>query len=77
MWEVSDEVGEVDGVVNERNVVERYRHFDLKVTSYPRHLLLREEKQQKIAWPEWVYFTFLAWEKRPGHEVVLDPQLSS
>ena len=49
MSEVSDEVVEVDGVVNERNVVERDRPFDLKVTFYPCHLLLRKEKQQKIA----------------------------
>ena len=49
MSQVSDVVGEVDGVVNERNVVERDRPFDHKVTSNPRHLLLREDKQQKIA----------------------------
>ena len=52
MLEVSYEVGAVDGVVNERNVVERDRPFDHKVTSNPHHLLLPEDKQQKIARPE-------------------------
>ena len=45
MSDVSYEVGEADGVINERNVGERDRLFDPKVTSNPRHLLLREDKQ--------------------------------